>query len=87
MKAKTIQQTCFACPSSWEGELDDGRSWRIRYRWGVMMLLVGADVSVFGSTEVCEEFDYGGPNSGTCTLEEVKEVVGHLIDLDSAKWI
>jgi hypothetical protein len=34
MKVREIKQTCFACPSQWEGHLDDGRMFYVRYRWG-----------------------------------------------------
>jgi len=31
---KELRQTCFACPSQWEGTTADGRDVYIRYRWG-----------------------------------------------------
>jgi len=34
MKVKNIIQTCGACPSQWEGTLEDGRMFYARYRWG-----------------------------------------------------
>jgi hypothetical protein len=34
MKVSKITQTCWACPSQWEGNLDDGRMFYARYRWG-----------------------------------------------------
>jgi hypothetical protein len=29
-----LKMTCWACPSQWSGETDDGRGLYIRYRWG-----------------------------------------------------
>lgn len=31
---KTLERTCEACPSQWQGHLEDGRMFYIRYRWG-----------------------------------------------------
>jgi hypothetical protein len=36
-----ITQTCWACPSQWEGKLDDGRGVYIRYRWGSLTVQIG----------------------------------------------
>lgn len=33
-----LTQTCGACPSQWEGELEDGRMLYIRYRWGYLSI-------------------------------------------------
>jgi hypothetical protein len=41
-RLKTITQTCFACPSQWEGETEDGRPIYIRYRWGCLSVRIGA---------------------------------------------
>ncbi len=35
---KTDEQTCWACPTQWEGTLKDGRSFYFRYRWGTASL-------------------------------------------------
>lgn len=35
------RQTCSACPSQWEGELSDGRTFYGRYRWGHLSLGIG----------------------------------------------
>jgi len=33
-----IKQTCYACPSQWEGMTDDGKDVYIRFRWGSLRL-------------------------------------------------
>ena len=35
-KIKILDQTCFACPSQWEGLFDNGDYLYIRYRWGYL---------------------------------------------------
>jgi len=56
-----------------------------------MRLTVDANpntMSVFSKEEpeFFQEVVYGEEFDGTCGLEEVKEVFGHLLDLDSAEW-
>ncbi len=33
-----FEQTCYACPSQWEGTLEDGRMIYIRFRWGYLSI-------------------------------------------------
>ncbi|WP_028058300.1 hypothetical protein [Candidatus Solirubrobacter pratensis] len=40
-----LEQTCWACPSQWEGKLADGRHVYIRYRWGFLRVTVGATMN------------------------------------------
>lgn len=41
---KSIEQTCGACPSQWEGELDDGNWFYVRYRWGTFRVGIGKTI-------------------------------------------
>lgn len=43
MKVKTMTMTCCACPSQWEGQMDDGSELYVRYRWGRLTIDVGGD--------------------------------------------
>ena len=36
LNLKRLTQTSDACPSQWDGELDDGTPVYIRYRWGFL---------------------------------------------------
>lgn len=36
LKISKIEQTCYACPSQWEIDLEDGRHIYVRYRWGTL---------------------------------------------------
>lgn len=40
MKVTKIEKTCYACPAQWEGTLEDGRMFYIRYRWGGLSIEV-----------------------------------------------
>lgn len=39
-----LKKTSLACPSQWEGELEDGRMLYARYRHGEMSVGVGNDI-------------------------------------------
>ncbi len=47
----SLKRTCIACPSQWEGALDDGRVLYARYRWGELTVGLGEriDDAVKGS--------------------------------------
>lgn len=40
-----MRKTCGASPSQWEGILDDGRHCYAHYRWGLLSVGLGANVS------------------------------------------
>lgn len=46
-----LQRTCIACPSQWEGRVNDAGSIYIRYRWGRLtahLSMTDADAAVAG---------------------------------------
>jgi hypothetical protein len=43
-KLVTLKRTCIACPSQWEGTLEDGRAIYARYRHGELSVGVGSDI-------------------------------------------
>lgn len=71
-----LDQTCMACPSQWEGRLDDGRAVYIRYRGGWGRIAVGATVddAVLTDDYVFEWFG-DHPLDGSITLDELKALV------------
>lgn len=79
MKVKNFTQTCGACPSQWEGMLEDGRTWYARYRWGVLSVSVSQeptlshDAAISGPEVINEEI--GGDLDGVMSTEELKEVM------------
>jgi hypothetical protein len=43
-KVVALRKTCIACPSQWEGALDDGRVIYVRYRHGRLSVGTGDDI-------------------------------------------
>jgi hypothetical protein len=41
IRVVSIEQTCSACPTQWEGLTSDGRVVYVRYRWGWLSIGVG----------------------------------------------
>jgi hypothetical protein len=44
LKVATLEKTCEACPSQWEGVGANGEDIYIRYRWGTLWLEARAAV-------------------------------------------
>lgn len=90
MKAVEFSRTCFACPSQWEGELDDGRRLYVRYRHSWLNVGVGetADdaVDVAFRPEALVRSQVGGlgdVGDGYMTGDELREHLARLLpDLD-----
>ncbi len=53
MMVSEIKRTCGACPSQWEGRLDDGRFLYVRFRWGSFGFGIGASESA--AVENCKD--------------------------------
>jgi hypothetical protein len=43
-KVTALKRTCLACPSQWEGTLEDGRAVYARYRHGELSIGVGDEI-------------------------------------------
>lgn len=43
-KVTALKRTCLACPSQWEGTLEDGRAVYARYRHGELSIGLGNDI-------------------------------------------
>ena len=65
-----ITQTCYACPSQWEGETVDGEHIYIRYRWGNLR------IDLNGST-IFEQV-MGDSLDGVIEWEDVEDVLEEL---------
>ena len=81
-KAISLIKTCEACPSQWEGTLDDGRNFYIRYRWGYLSLRFseepGGD-AVGGPEAYGKTLDSSGWD-GTLDDARMKMYTGHAVD-------
>lgn len=73
-KLKSLEQTCFACPSQWEGELENGKFIYIRFRWGNLGYGIGDTIG-----EAIHNYDYGESISdGLDGLISEEEMLKHL---------
>ncbi len=43
IRVATARQTCYACPSQWEGHTPEGREVYARYRWGHLSVYVSRE--------------------------------------------
>lgn len=43
MKLIKLECTCEACPTQYDGKLDDGRMIYVRYRWGYLSIRISKD--------------------------------------------
>ena len=41
---ESIQETCGGCPMIWEGKTTEGQDFYIRFRWGLLRLVVNKEV-------------------------------------------
>lgn len=73
-KIKELEKTCWACPSQWEGFLEDGRAIYIRYRWGYLSIRISKDETNEIQDAVCGEEIFG---------RQVGDGFGGVIELDA----
>ncbi len=79
-----LEQTCTACPSQWEGTLEDGRSLYARYRGGLLRVGIGENVEAahtnsFPKTALyCEHI--GDGLDGFMGFEELRAHLYGLLD-------
>lgn len=85
LKLVTLVQTCTACPSQWEGCLEDGRYIYARYRWGHLSVRAGPtpDDAVFGEDEIFEGSPEGADSfDGWMDTEQMLELANLEYDGD-----
>lgn len=77
-----LEKTCTACPSQWEGKLEDGRALYARYRGGLLRVGIGEDIEDAHTNSFPKAALYaehvGGGLDGFMNLEELR---GHLYGL------
>ena len=76
LKLKNLKQTCIACPSQWEGELENGKFIYIRYRWGNLGYGIGEN-----HDDAVKKYNYGedvGDNGfdGEMNTEDMMRYLG-----------
>lgn len=78
-KVVALRQTSVACPSQWEGTLEDGQAVYARYRYGWLSVGVGDDVDQAvrsGSTD--RALFAGGVGAGLDGFLDFEELKIHL---------
>ncbi len=80
----TLKKTCLACPSQWEGALDDGRAVYARFRHGHLSVGIGETVERAVdnamSDQALYEGDIGDGLDGFMDFEELKAHLRGLIE-------
>ena len=84
IKVISLQSTCYASPSQWEGHLDSGKMIYMRYRWGHLTITVSKSptTNVMDAISGIEVFSkqLGDNFDGYITIETVKEHTKNLIE-------
>lgn len=84
-----VRQTCSACPAQWEGTLDDGRMFYVRYRWGWLDIRVSPEKTqdVFEAVrgQSVLEQRLGDNRDGYLSLRDLKTATIGVIDWSHAK--
>lgn len=70
IRVTQLEQTCFACPSQWEGEAEDGRYVFIRYRFGYLSATVSNGLEDHGEYVFAQQV--GDAFDGVMEYDELK---------------
>lgn len=79
-----VRQTCWACPAQWEGTLDDGRMFYVRYRWGYLSVRVSpAPTTDIDDAVAGEEIfgdSLGGEFDGSMEEHDLRALTSHVLE-------
>lgn len=76
-KVKEFNMTCSVCPSAWEGKLEDGTPFNIRYRWGALTITTNP-FTEYGKT-IYEE-TIGDQFDGCMSTKVMKHLTDDIFD-------
>jgi hypothetical protein len=83
-KVLALRKTSLACPSQWEGVLEDGRAVYARYRWGELSVGVGESVDEAVRNGMSDQALYAdavsGGLDGYMDFEELKTHLHGLLE-------
>lgn len=85
-KVKVLKQTCYMCPSQWEGQFEDGTYFYVRYRWGWLSISI-SEVSVQKAVvgKSLMEISYGDSLDGLLSFDELKDLTKEIIEWSDVK--
>jgi len=75
----SIRKTCNACPSQWEGTIDDGRVIYARYRWGTLTIVLGKTLGEALRSPHIYEADLGDDLDGLLSYDQLKHHTARFI--------
>lgn len=77
-----LKKTCIACPSQWEGTLEDGQAIYARYRYGELSVGVGNDINEAVRNGMSDQALYADHiGDGLDGFMDFQELKGHLHEL------
>jgi len=82
MEVVKIIKTCTACPTQYEGELEGGKMFYVRYRWGYLSIRVSKEptkdlMDAVGGLEIYGE-QHGDPLDGIIDDDVVLNILKDL---------
>lgn len=82
-----LKKTCYACPSQWEGVLNNGQSIYIRYRYGTLWVGIGEDIdeAVTNSHNNCEIMKPNNPYDGVINDEQMFKYLANHHNIGKSK--
>lgn len=83
-KLVSLKNTCIACPSQWEGTLEDGRAIYARYRHGELSVGIGKDINEAVRNGMSDQAlytdDIGNGLDGFMDFQELKAQLHGLLE-------
>jgi hypothetical protein len=83
----SLEQTCTACPSQWEGGLEGGGYVYIRYRWGALSVGIGPSEEEFwgdpSKRRCLKDINHGDAFDGHLTTEEMRALCADVLDFST----
>jgi len=88
-KLVKLEKTCLACPSQWEGQINDGRWIYIRYRWGDLIILLSKKnisikhINFFDTSETIFTWKSGELFDGVMSIERLIYLTSKILDFSN----
>lgn len=85
-RVRSLTQTCLACPSQWEGELEDGRALYIRLRHDSLTVGSGRtlDEAIENRDDIYSEI-LGNGDLGVISFSDLSQTLDGILDFSGAE--